>query len=421
MRRPHPAPAAADENTRGAVLVVAVSVLQSGLIAALVLQRRRRQRIEESLQASEERIALATLPTNLGLWQWDSRTEEIWATEHFRDILQVPETEPLTRATVRRGIHPDDRVSFDNAFVRVGNGEVLDGDFRVLRQSGELRWVTGKARARRDSTGRIVRVTGVVMDITDRKQAEAECQSQRLQLAHLTRVAILGQLSGALAHELTQPLTAILSNAQAAQRFLAASSVDLQEVREIIADIVSDDKRAGEVIRRVRGLLRRGEIQLQPLDVPQLIRDVLMVAHGELIVRQVDVSCQFEAGLPSVAGDRVQIQQVLLNLLLNAAESMTGNVPRDRRIDISATCTGCDVCICVADCGTGIETERLESVFDAFHTTKSTGLGLGLAICRSIVTAHGGRLWATNNGRRGSTFHFTLPGIWSHDDRGPGR
>src|SRR5262249_19783099 len=152
------------------------------------------------------------------------------------------------------------------AFVRSGNGEVFDSDFRVLRQNGELHWVTGKARARRDASGHIVRVTGVVIDITDRKQAEAENQSQRLQLAHLTRVAILGQLSGTLAHELTQPLTAILSNAQAAQRFLSSKSVDLKEVSDIIQDIVNDDKRAGEVIGRVRALLRRGEIQLQPLD-----------------------------------------------------------------------------------------------------------------------------------------------------------
>src|SRR6185436_5180584 len=256
-------PSVVDEDRRVVVLVSALCVLQSALIVALVMQRRRQQRIEESLKDSEERIALATLPENLGLWQWSEHADEIWATEHFRDILQVPERESLTRASVLVSIHPEDRGRFDEAFDRPGNGEVLDNDFRVMRQSGELRWVTGNARARRDSSGRIIRVTGVVMDITDRKQAEAESQSQRLQLAHLTRVSILGQLSGALAHELAQPLTAILSNAQAAQRFLASSRVDLMEVREIIQDIVNDDKRAGEVIRRVRALLRRGEIQRQ--------------------------------------------------------------------------------------------------------------------------------------------------------------
>jgi len=401
-------PSVVDEDRRVVVLVSALCVLQSALIVALVMQRRRQQRIEESLKDSEERIALATLPENLGLWQWSEHTDEIWATEHFRDILQVPARESLTRASVLVSIHPEDRGRFDEAFDRPGNGEVLDNDFRVMRQSGELRWVTGKARARRDSSGRIIRVTGVVMDITDRKQAEAESQSQRLQLAHLTRVSILGQLSGALAHELAQPLTAILSNAQAAQRFLASNRVDLMEVREIIQDIVNDDKRAGEVIRRVRALLRRGEIQRQALDVPQLIRDALTVAHGDLLVRQVDVSSRFEPMLPAVLGDRVQIQQVLLNLLLNAAEAMSGNVPRDRRIDISAARDADEVRISVADCGTGIEAERIESVFEAFHTTKSNGLGLGLAISRSIVIAHHGRMWATNNAGGGATFLVEL-------------
>ena len=414
-------PTEGEEDRRVVVLVSVVCMVQSAFIVALILQRRRQQHIEESLKDSEERIALATLPENLGLWQWNARTDEIWATEHFRDILQIPAHEALTRAAVLVSIHPEDRARFDEAFIRPGNGELLDNDFRVMRQSGELHWVTGKARARRDSGGRIVRVTGVVMDITDRKQAEAESQSQRLQLAHLTRVSILGQLSGALAHELAQPLTAILSNAQAAQRFLAANQVNLREVREIIEDIVNDDKRAGEVIRRVRALLRRGEIQRQPLDVPQLIRDALTVAHGDLLVRQVDVSCRFEPQLPAMLGDRVQIQQVLLNLLLNAAEAMSDNGPRDRRIDISAVRDSADVRISVTDCGTGIAPECLESVFEAFNTTKGTGLGLGLAICRSIIIAHHGRLWATNNVHRGATFHFTLPSAGSEDDRGSRR
>jgi len=242
----------------------------------------------------------------------------------------------------------------------------------------------------------------------ERRIAEAEVQHQRLQLAHLTRVAILGQLSGALAHELTQPLTSILSNAQAAQRFLAAEPVNLDEVREILKDIVNDDKRAGEVIRRLRDLLRRGETQLQQLDVAQIIRDALTVAHSDLAVRQVDVSLRLPPGLPPVRGDRVQLQQILLNLLLNASEAMAKNAPGDRHIEISAVRETRAVRISVRDNGTGIEADDIERIFDAFYTTKSDGLGLGLAICRSIIAAHGGRLWATHNADRGSTFHFTL-------------
>lgn len=242
---------------------------------------------------------------------------------------------------------------------------------------------------------------------SERKRAEA--QWQRQQLTHLTRVAILGQLSGALAHELNQPLTSILSNAQAAQRFLGGDRVDLHEVREILEDIINDDKRAGEVIRRLHALLKRGETRMQSIDVPALIHEVLTLAHSDLVVRQVQVDTRLAPDSPDVLGDRVQIQQVLLNLLLNAVEAMHDNDPQDRRVAIRAAPDGRAMHIAVEDCGAGIADGELESVFDAFFTTKSDGLGLGLAICRSIVVAHGGRLWATRNATRGATFHFTLP------------
>jgi two-component system sensor kinase FixL len=251
----------------------------------------------------------------------------------------------------------------------------------------------------------------IEQSLAERRQFEAEYQNQRLQLAHLTRVAIVGQLSGALAHELTQPLTAILSNAQAAQRVLANDGFDLREVREILQDIVDDDKRAGEVIRRVRTLLRRGETQVQDIDVPQLIRETLTVTRSDLVVRHVEVVCRLSDHLPGVRADGVQIQQVLLNLILNAAEAMTENDAQDRRIDIIAVHEMGSLRISVADRGPGIARDQLERIFEAFYSTKQEGLGLGLAICRSIVVAHGGSLWATSDGRHGSTFHFTLPSV----------
>ncbi len=255
----------------------------------------------------------------------------------------------------------------------------------------------------------LVLIVVVIVQWRRRQRADAESNRQRQELQHLTRVAFMGQLSGALAHELTQPLTAILSNAQAAQRFLASDRVDLREVREILQDIVDDDQRAGDVIRWVRTLLRREEIQVQQLDVPHLVSEALSVTHSDLVVRGVDVICTFADGLPQVSGDRVQIQQVLLNLVLNAAEAMAGNAPRDRRLYISLIREGRELKVAVADCGTGIAPDQLERIFEAFYTTKRNGLGLGLAICRSIVAAHGGRLWAASDGNRGSTFYFTLP------------
>jgi C4-dicarboxylate-specific signal transduction histidine kinase len=391
-------------------LIVIVSLLQVALVAAVIAQWRRSRRIEQSLAESEERIALAALPRNLGLWKWDAKRNEFWATEHFREILQVPGDLPLDQFSVLEAIHPEDRANFAATLTRPGNGELVASDFRVLQPNGELRWVVGKACAKRDAVGKIERVAGIVLDITERRQAEADSQNQRLQLAHLTRVAMVGQLSGSLAHELTQPLTAILSNAQAAQRVLANERVDLGEVQEILQDIVADDKRAGEVIRRVHTLLRPGETQTQMLDVAQLVRETLTVTRSDLVVRHVQVVCTLPDDLPAVRADGVQIQQVLLNLVLNAAEAMKDNDVHDRRIDITAMRDGQGLRISISDCGPGIAPDQLERVFDAFYSTKREGLGLGLAISRSIISAHGGRLWSTSDGRRGSAFHFTLPG-----------
>ena len=247
-------------------------------------------------------------------------------------------------------------------------------------------------------------------DVTSRKSAELEAREQRQELAHLTRVAMLGELSGALAHELNQPLTAILSNAQAAQRMLAREPIDLIEVGEILRDIAEDDRRAGEVIQRLRAMLRKDEAKLLPLGVNELVAEVLSFAHSDLITRNVSVTTELAPELPPVYGDRVQLQQVLLNLVLNACEAMSARQREERRLTLVAVRDGeAGVRVSVVDRGTGIPADELERVFTPFFTTKEHGLGLGLSICRSIVEAHGGRLWASNNEECGATFHLTLP------------
>jgi PAS domain S-box-containing protein len=249
-----------------------------------------------------------------------------------------------------------------------------------------------------------------VIDITERKQSELKLAQQRNELAHLSRVTMLGELSGSLAHELNQPLSAILSNAQAAQRFLASDASNLDEVREILKDIVEQDKRAGEVIRRLRLLLMKGEVHRQPLDLSEVLLDVLKLVRGDLVNQDVAVASDLAPDLPAVSADRVQIQQVMLNLVMNGCDAMSG-VERARRLLSVRTGreNGGGVRVSIGDRGCGIPQEKLERVFEPFFTTKRQGMGLGLAVCRSIIEAHRGRLWAESEPGSGATFHFTIP------------
>jgi two-component system, LuxR family, sensor kinase FixL len=250
----------------------------------------------------------------------------------------------------------------------------------------------------------------VVFDLTDRKQAETDFARQRNELAHLSRVTVLGELSGSLAHELNQPLTAILSNAQAAQRFLAHEHPDLEEVKASLQDIVDEDKRAGEVISGLRTLFKKGEVQLQPLDVNELVTDVLKFLNSDLVNHMVSARTALGDELPRVQGDRVQLQQVLINLILNACDAMAHVETPERQLSVrTEPVNGDGIRISVSDRGCGIPSDRMESIFEPFVTTKSQGMGLGLAVCRTIVAAHGGRLWGTNNEDRGASFHVALP------------
>lgn len=269
-----------------------------------------------------------------------------------------------------------------------------------------------------DPISNVYAVCGISTDITRHKRAELELQQQRDELAHLARVMTLGELSGSLAHELNQPLAIILTNAQAAQRLLAQQPPDLAEARDILADIVSEDERAGEVIRRLRALLKPGRLHLLPLSVTEIIEDVLRIARSDLIARGITAHAPTTEGVPQVLGDRIQLEQVMLNLILNASDAMTTKPPSGRHLTIvTARCDGV-VRISVSDTGCGLPPD-VESVFKPFYTTKQEGLGLGLAICRSIATAHSGRIWAEPNvagtlpsgtkADQGSTFHFDLP------------
>jgi two-component system sensor kinase FixL len=220
----------------------------------------------------------------------------------------------------------------------------------------------------------------------------------------------MGELAASLAHELNQPLTAILSNAQAAQRFLSVKPTDLDEIKDILKDIVEDNSRAGEVIRRMRALVKKEDLAFAALDIAGVVRDVIQLVHSDAILRNVRVSLEASPNLPSVRGDRVQLQQVVLNLLLNAFEAMKDTPAAEREALVRTEITGVnEVDVAVCDRGVGLTSDKLDKIFQPFFTTKKDGLGMGLSISRSIVDRHGGRLWAENNRDRGATFHVVLP------------
>jgi signal transduction histidine kinase len=253
-------------------------------------------------------------------------------------------------------------------------------------------------------------ITGLLAQRRQRRRAEAEILNQRAELAHVTRVSTLGQLTSALAHELKQPLGAILRNAEAAEIFLQNEKPDLEEIRAILADIRKDDQRAGDVIDRMRSLLKRRSLESKSLDFGELLAETVALAKSDARVRRVSVTLQMPAKLPSVRGDRVHLQQVLLNLMLNGMDAMAGGAKGKRLLTVRAETTkDGDVEVSVSDCGIGIAPDNVEHLFEPFLTTKPNGMGMGLAISQTIIEAHGGKIWGGNNVGRGAVFKFTLP------------
>lgn len=248
-----------------------------------------------------------------------------------------------------------------------------------------------------------------VVNISERKRAERELEQQRNELAHLSRVTMLSELSGSLAHELNQPLTAILSNAQAALRFMAGDAPKLSEVQEILKDIVNDDRRAGEVIQGLRVLLKKGERKKESLDINNAVQSVLRLTRSDLLNASIVVTPRLSMDLPMLIGDMVQLQQVLLNLVKNGCDAMRANPVAERQLVVTTELAGeKHIRICIDDMGPGIPADNLELIFAPFFTTKQEGLGLGLAVCRQIVAAHGGHLWAENKHGKGARLLFTV-------------
>ncbi|MDP1667347.1 MAG: ATP-binding protein [Methylobacter sp.] len=369
------------------------------------------QASEAELRINKQRMDLAASAAELRLWEWDIILDEVWSTDKGHLLFGIAESQKISFVSFLNILHDEDREQVKLAVEKsmAGNGD-YESEYRIKMPDGQTRWFYSRGRIEFSKDNQPQRMLGVTIDITRRIQAELAEQQQRKELTHLSRVTTLGELSGSLAHELSQPLTAILCNAQAAQNFLARDKVDLSQIQDILKDIIAEDKRAADIMHRIRLLLKKCEIEQLPVDVNKVVLDVLKLVSSDLVSRNITVQVDLDQKLPAVIGDRVQLQQALLNLIMNACEAMTHTQANNRQLFVCTELAGVgNAQVSVGDLGPGIPPENLASIFEPFFTTKLPGMGLGLSICRTIISAHGGQLWASNNTGSGAIFYFTLP------------
>ena len=365
---------------------------------------------ESKLRQSEAYLSEAQRLSHTGSFGWKVSTGEIlWSEETFR-IFQYDLASNPTLELVLQRFHPEDATLVKQTIERASqDGKDFDFEHRLLMPDGSVKHVHVVAHALSDESGSIEFI-GALMDVTERKHAEEALRSAQAELAHITRVTTLGEMTASIAHEINQPLAAVVTNGSACLRWLMGESPNLEEAREASRRVIRDGNRAGEVIARIRALMQKTETQKAQLDINEAIQEIVLLTQHEAARKGVRLRLELAANLPPVFGDRVQLQQVALNLVMNGVEAMAALSDRRRELVICSRAHESDqVLVAVQDCGVGIDQEDLEKIFSAFYTTKSQGMGMGLAISRSIIEAHGGRLWATPNEVAGATIQFTLP------------
>jgi PAS domain S-box-containing protein len=395
---------------------VKTNLLDNPAVAGVVVNARditERRRAEQELRRNEAFLAEGERLSHTGSWVWKLGSDAMsWSQEHFR-ILGYDSCKPSLDLFWER-IHPEDRVRLRQTFEKaIREKHDVETEFRIIQPDGAVRFIASVSHAVADETGQLIEFVGTSMDITERKRADDALQQMQAQLAHVARVASMGELTASIAHEVSQPLTGIIVNATAGLRWLAAEPPNLERVRESLARINRDGNRAAAVVTRIRALFKKSPFRAEKLDINESIGEVIALIGSEVRAKNITIETQLADSLPPISGDRIQLQQVLLNLIVNAIEAMSEtHDPRILGVKSWAESVSGSVSVSVCDSGPGLDSVNTVNLFEAFYTTKPEGTGMGLAISRSIVSAHGGQLNATSNeGRRGATFEFSLPAI----------
>ena len=367
------------------------------------------------LRRSEAYLAEAQRLTYTGSRAFNETTTLYWSEEAYRIWGFDPIQGLPNRETLRQRIHPDDRESVSEK-TQEALREQRDYavEFRIVLPDGTIKYVEATGHHLFSASGDLVEIVGAIVDVTERKRAQEEHERLRQlesDLAHMNRLSMMGELAASLAHEIAQPIATARNNARASVHFLDRSPPDLGQVREALTCVVDDADRAGDILDRMRDHIKKAPPRKERVDLNKAINDVITLARPAIIKNEVAVQTRLAEGLTHIDADRVQLQQVVLNLILNAVEAMSSVKKGTRELSISTQQHQAgSVLAAVRDSGPGIDPEYLDRVFDAFYTTKSSGVGMGLSICRSIINAHGGRLWADVNALGGAVFRFTLPG-----------
>jgi C4-dicarboxylate-specific signal transduction histidine kinase len=408
------------EQHRNSVLVAAsVFALMTACLVALSLQVLKRRRAEATLEASERRMKFSAASTQTGLWQYDIQTGQVWATDYCRRMFDLDLETPLAPDAFLSAVHPDDRAVPMAAMQATGRttGTVGRDEFRVVRRNQDIRWYLATTNIESGKSDEPVRVSGIFRDVTERKQAELEAErletalrGMQRELSRVSRQTTVTAMAASIAHEINQPLSALVTNGGIGLRLLAKSNLNLDEMRDVLNRIIEDGHRVSEIIAGIRSIFRKEPRALAEVSIHELIPEVVALVRGDLESHRVALSVDLHRDLPPVFADRVQLQEVLLNLIMNAIEAMSSLQDRKRSLLVKSEPAGQDdVLIAVEDNGPGINADDMKQIFDAFFTTKSHGMGLGLSICRLIVQAHGGRLWASTKVPYGAIFYVRLP------------